>query len=139
MSSHNRVTTRLTIALGQRVQPPCDPCGPDLKVLTPGRVRYPDASVVCTGPDDDSDTISPTVVFEVLSPATALTDRRVKAAEFAGVPTVLVFVLLETGHPESIVRRRSTGWEAEMPEGLDGQLLLPEIGVMIPLAAVYAR
>lgn len=58
--AHNRVTTWLTVALGQHVKPPCEPCGPDLKVLTPGRVRYPDASIVCAEPGDEgSDIVGP--------------------------------------------------------------------------------
>jgi len=137
--AHNRVTTWLTVALGQLVKSPCEPCGPDLKVLTPGRVRYPDASIVCIGDDDDSDIVSPTVVFEVISPSTALTDRRVKAVEYAGVPGILAYVMLETDRPEITVRRRSTGWEAETFEGLDAELPLPEVGLTLPLAAVYAR
>jgi Uma2 family endonuclease len=139
--AHNRVTTRLTVALGNLVKPPCEPYGPDLKVLTPGRVRYPDASVVCTKADDDdeADIVAPTVVFEVLSPSTALTDRRVKAVEYAGVPTILVYVILETNRPEITVRRRSTGWEAETVAGLDAELPLPEIDVTISLAGIYAR
>jgi Uma2 family endonuclease len=96
--AHNRVTTRLTGALVRLVKSPCEACGPDLKVLTPGRVRFPDASVVCAtaDEDDDADIVAPTVVFEVLSPSTALTDRRVKAIEYAGATTILVYVMLET-------------------------------------------
>lgn len=137
--AHSRVGTRLIVALAARLEPPCEAFGPDLKVLTEGRVRYPDASVVCSDDDDNNDTIAPTVVFEVLSPSTALTDRRVKAAEYAGVPTVLAYVMLEPEHPEMTVRRRSTGWAAEMVEGLEASLALPEIGVTIPLAALYRR
>jgi len=137
--AHNRVTTRLTFALVQRVKPPCEPFGPDLKVLTPGRVRYPDATVACADSDDESDLVSPIVVFEVSSPSTVLTDRRVKPVEYAGVPNILVYVILETDRPEMTVRRRSTGWEAETIAGLDADLPLPEIDVTIPLAAIYAR
>jgi Uma2 family endonuclease len=137
--AHNRVTTRLTVALFQNVQPPCEACGPDLKVLTPGRMRYPDASVVCGASDSDSDAVEPTVVFEVLSPSTALTDRRVKALEYASVPGIMAYVMLETERPEISVRRRSNGWEEETIEGVDANLSLPEIGVTIPLAAIYPR
>jgi Uma2 family endonuclease len=138
--AHNRVTTMLTAALVRLVKPPCEPCGPDLKAFTPGRVRYPDASVVCTNDDDDdADIVVPTVVFEVLSPSTALTDRRVKAVEYAGVSTIQAYVMLETNRPEVTVRRRSTGWEAETIEGLSGELPLPEIEITIPLAAIYTR
>ena len=136
--AHNRVTTMCTAALVRLVKPPCEPCGPDLKVLTPGRVRYPDATVVCANDDDDdADIVAPTVVFEVLS--TALTDRRVKVVEYAGAPTILAYVMLETDRPEITVRRRSSGWEAETVEGRDAELALPEIDVTIPLAAIYAR
>ena len=50
--AHSRVGTRLVVALGNRVKPPCEAHGPDLKVLTGARVRYPDASVVCSDSDD---------------------------------------------------------------------------------------
>ena len=137
--AHNRITTRLTVALVERVKPPHEPLGPELKVLTPGRVRYPDVSIICGEPDEESDIVSPTVVFEVLSPSTALTDRRVKAMECAAVPSTLAYVMLETDRPEVTVRRRSSGWEAETIVVIGADLALPEAGVTIPLAAIYVR
>lgn len=107
--AHSRVGTRLVIALGSGVHQPCEAYGPDLKVLTTGRIRYPDASVVCAASDDASDVVEPTVVCEVLSPSTALTDRRVKALEYAAGPRILVYVLLEQDRPEFAVKRRSAG------------------------------
>ena len=47
--AHARTITRLTTALGVRLKPPCEAIGSELKVLTPGRVRYPDASVGVRG------------------------------------------------------------------------------------------
>jgi Uma2 family endonuclease len=134
---HARVIIRLGAALVSRVKPPCEPFGPELKVLTPGRVRYPDASVVCGGSDEDGDVVAPTAVFEVLSPSTALTDRRVKASEYAAVAAIMVYVLLEQDRPEVTIRRRSAAWEPEIVAGLDAMLELPEISVSIPLAAIY--
>jgi Uma2 family endonuclease len=136
---HARVIARLTAALVNRVRSPCEAFGPELKVLTPGRVRYPDASVVCGDPENDGDAIEPTVVFEVLSPSTALTDRRVKAMEYASTSGILAYVILETEHPEITIRRRSNGWEAETVTGLEAEIELPEIGVTIPLAEIYRR
>jgi Uma2 family endonuclease len=136
---HARMIARLITALGTRLQPPCEVVGPQLKVLTAGRVRYPGASVVCSLPKGDDDTVEPTIVFEVLSPSTALTDRRVKAAEYAAVPGILAYVMLESDRAETTVRRRASGWEAETVEGLDAELTLPEIGVTIPLAELYRR
>ncbi|HSU04035.1 MAG TPA: Uma2 family endonuclease [Acetobacteraceae bacterium] len=135
---HARIGTRLVIALGSRAGPPCEVFGPELKVLTTGRSRYPDATVVCTQSDDTSDTVEPTVVFEVLSPSTALTDRRIKAMEYAAVPSVAAYVLLEQDRSEITIRRRSTAWEAEVIAGADAILELPEIGVSVPLSAIYS-
>ncbi len=135
---HARVGARLVAALINRVQPPCEAFGPDLKVLTTGRIRYPDASVVCVASDEASDLVEPTVVFEVLSPSTALTDRRAKALEYAAVPRIQVYVLLEQDRPEITIIRRSAGWEPELLTGLAATLELPEISIGIPLKIIYA-
>jgi Uma2 family endonuclease len=135
---HSRIGTRLLVALAGRVKPPCEAFGPDLKVITTDRVRYPDVSVVCNASDDDeSDVIEPTVVCEVVSPSTALTDRRVKAIEYAAMTGILVYLVLEQDRPEVVVRRRSAAWEAEVVAGLDAALELPEISVSIPMALIY--
>jgi Uma2 family endonuclease len=134
---HSRIGTRLVVALAGAVRP-CEVFGPDLKVLTTGRVRYPDASVVCgVAPEDDSDLIEPTVVCEVVSPSTALTDRRVKAIEYAAVPSILAYLVLEQDRPEITVRRRSAAWEAEIVTGVQATLELREIGVRIAMSAIY--
>ena len=135
--AHSLIATRVAAALVFQVKPRCEAHGPELKVITTGRVRYPDASVVCTPSGGEDDTVTPRAIFEVLSPPTALTDRRVKAIEYAAVPTVMVYVLLEQNRPEITIRRRSTGWEAESLIGIDAMLDLPEIGVTIPLAFIY--
>jgi Uma2 family endonuclease len=134
---HSRIGTRLLVALAGRVKPPCEVFGPDLKVITTGRIRYPDVSVVCDSPDDDSDLIKPALVCEVVSPSTALTDRRVKALEYAAVQSILVYLVLEQDRPEVTVRRRSAAWEAEIVTGLDATIALPEFGFSIPISAIY--
>ncbi|MGE0221930.1 MAG: Uma2 family endonuclease [Acetobacteraceae bacterium] len=137
--AHVRTITRLTAALVNIVKPPCEPFVSELKVLTPGRVRYPDATVACNAGDSDKDTIEPTVVFEGISPSTALTDRRVKPLEYAGVPSIQAYVILETDRPEATVMRRAAAWEPESIEGMDALVPLPEIGIDLPLAAIYRR
>ncbi|MFL5283528.1 MAG: Uma2 family endonuclease [Rhodopila sp.] len=133
---HARMIARLTLALGNRLRAPCEVFSSELKVITNGRVRYPGVSVVCSA-DGDDDTIEPAVVFEVLSPSTALTGRRVKAAGYAAVPGILAHVMLETDRAEITIRRRATDWEAETIEGPGANLSLPETGVTISLADLY--
>lgn len=106
---------------------------------TPGRVRYPDATVACYTAEEDTDIIAPTAVFEVISPSTALTDRRVKPLEYAAVPGIMVYVILEADRPDATVMRRSAAWEPETFEGMDAVVPLPEIGIELPLAAIYRR
>jgi len=134
---HVRVITGLTVASANRVRPPCEAFAWELKVLTGGRVRYPDVTVACGASAEVGDTITPTAVFEVLSPSTALTDRRVKASEYASVSSIRIYVILETERPEITVLRRATGWEAEVAVGLDAELALPEIGIVVPVSDIY--
>lgn len=96
---HARVGTRMVVALANRVQPPCEAFGPELKVITVGRVRYPDASVVCGGSDEDADTMAPTIVVEVASPSTALSDRRVKPGGIRHHPQPARLLLAGAGAP----------------------------------------
>ena len=137
-SRHAVVGGRLIGALSARLQPPCEVLTNELKVLTPGgRVRYPDASVACSGIDEQTDLIAPVVVFEVMSPSSALTDRRVKPREYAGVPSILACVVLDQTEPEVLVFRRSDDWRESVLRGTDAVLALPEIGVEIPLSVIY--
>jgi Uma2 family endonuclease len=134
---HSRVGTRLVVAFANRVTPPCEVFGPDLKVITTGRVRYPDVSVVCAASDDGSDIIEPTVVCEVVSASTALTDRRVKAIEYEAVPSILAYLVLEQDRPQVTIRRRSAAWAAEVVTGIGETLNLPDIGASIPMSTIY--
>ena len=137
--AHAWIGARLIIALGTRLRPPCDVYTGDLKVLTTdGRVRYPDVTVACGGVDPDGDVIAPVVVFEVMSPSSALTDRRVKPREYAGVPSILACVVLDQSQPDASVFRRAEDWREQTLQGPDAVLALPEIGVEMPLAAIYA-
>ncbi len=121
------------------MKPPCETFGPELKVQPVGRIRYPDASVVCHAGNDEDDLVQPTVAFEIVSPSTALADRRVRPGEYASIPSLMVYVLLEQDRPEATIMRRSASWQPEAASGLDGMLNVPEIGVAVPLAEIYGR
>jgi Uma2 family endonuclease len=124
-------------ALSARLPPDCEAFGGDLNVMTTGRVRYPDATVVCGTTDPRVDTVEPRVVFEVLSPSSALTDRRVKAAEYSAVPSMAAYVLLEQDQPKAIVLHRADSWRETVVAGPDAVLMLPEIGVELSLSTLY--
>ena len=138
-TQHSRIQTRVVVALANRVSSPCEAHGSELKVVTATRVRYPDATVLCGNADDDSDMVEPTAVFEVLSPSTTLTDRRVKPHDYASVPSIQVYVIFDAEQQEVTVMRRSGRWEPETFTGVNATVPLPEIGIELPLAAVYQR
>jgi Uma2 family endonuclease len=135
--AHARIVRRLVTALAARLGSGCEVFAGDLKVLTAGRARYPDATVVCGMIDPRSDAVEPSVVVEVLSPSTALTDRRVKSAEYASIASVLAYVMLEQDQVSAVVLRRSEGWREEVLTGPDTILALPEVGVELPLEDLY--
>lgn len=135
--AHARLVTQLILALGARLRPGCMPLANDMKVVTEGRVRYPDVTVVCGPVEATADRVSPTVIFEVSSRSTALTDRRVKSLEYAKHSSVMVYVTLEQTEPMAVLRRRGTGWQEEPLDGADAVMRLPEIGVELPLSLLY--
>lgn len=135
--AHARVVRQLILALAARLTRGCEVFGGDLKVVSDSAVRYPDALIACDGGAPGDAAVQPSVVFEVLSPSTALTDRRIKPLDYAAVPRIQASVMLEQDRPAAIVLRRSRGWLEESPEGRDAVLALPEVGVELPLGELF--
>ena len=135
--AHARLVRRLVRALGARLRPGSEAFGGDLKVLTTGRVRYPDVTVVCGPTDSHSDTVEPAVVFEVLSPSSVLADLRVKAGEYAAVRSILHYVVLEQQQPKAVTFSRRDNWREIVLAGHDAMLVLEEVGVELSLSSVY--
>jgi Uma2 family endonuclease len=136
---HSRIQTRLVVALANRVAAPCEVHGSELKIVTQTRVRYPDASVVCGDRELESDVIEPTAVFEVLSPSSTLTDQRVKPMDYASVPSIMVYGILDAEGSNVTIMRRTAGWVPETFADPDAVVPLPEIGIDLPLASIYRR
>jgi Uma2 family endonuclease len=136
--AHAMIVTRLIGALLARLRPGCVPVANVLKVVTERRVRYPDLTIVCGPVAPGADRVSPTVVFEVISPSTALTDRRVKPLDYAEAPSIEACIVLEQDRPQAVVRRRVIGWAEEQLKGPRAVLALPEVDVEVPLAELHA-
>ncbi|MBY0329536.1 MAG: Uma2 family endonuclease [Acetobacteraceae bacterium] len=113
----------------------------EMRITNGRQVRYPDVTV-CAAPVEGStkalrDAI---VLFEVLSPDTAETDRIAKRADYAALPGLRRYVLLEQDRiaaTATVLTRTAEGWtEATAAEGA---IALPEIGASLPLPDVYRR
>ncbi len=137
---HAAIQINLILALGNRLRgKPCRAIGSELKIEVAGRIRHPDAFVVCTPVPRGTHVVrDPVVVFEILSPSTTHTDLVLKSAEYQATPSIKLYVILEQDHAGAqVFRRRGADWIAETVKD-DDILHLPEIGIEIPLAEIYA-
>jgi Uma2 family endonuclease len=137
--AHNRIMRLLHRLLEQHLDgTPCEPFGPDVKIITDGRARYPDAVVSCTPQPDRSQVIeNPVVVFEVLSESTSRTHRIEKVREYQATPTIRRYVILEQDSiGATVFVRNGEQWSASTISDKD-LLRMPEVGVEFRLRELY--
>jgi Uma2 family endonuclease len=137
--AHDRITFHLQRALNTRLAgTPCQPAGPNVKILTPGKARYPDGLVTCSPIKPDATVIdNPVVVFEVVSEDTARIDRIEKLREYQAVPSIRRYVILEQKSVAATVfERHGKNWTAYAITEED-TLRMPEIEIEIPLIELY--
>jgi Uma2 family endonuclease len=137
--AHSVIQGNLLIALGNRLRGKlCRPHGPELKVEVAGRIRYPDVFVACTlGAGTDKVVTDPVVIFEILSDGSGHRDRITKNEEYRLTPSVQRYVMLEQDEQAATVfAREGERWVGTVLKG-DAILLMPEIGVEVPLAEFY--
>ena len=123
---------------------PCRPFNSDTKIRiqlpTHMRFYYPDVSVTCRpNPQTDSFQDEPAVIFEVLSRGSRRLDEGEKKDAYLTIASLGVYALVEQETAAVVVFRRTEhGFVREVYEGLDAVLPLPEIGIDLPLADIYA-
>lgn len=145
--AHNHLSANvLTVLRGPVRLHGCSAFGSDLRVKTPdGLFTYPDVMVIC-GPvaltRDRPDTVTnPCVIVEVLSGATRDYDRGEKFTLYRAIPTLQEYVLIEQDrvHLEHWQRQPTGDWEAQTYTTLDTVIVLPTLGVPLPLREVYRQ
>jgi Uma2 family endonuclease len=141
-ANHSRITTNIHAALRSRLRgTPCSFYGPDLGIETIGQsIRYPDALITCTKfPGTERLAPNVVVVFEVLSPTSGQIDRIDKVREYAAVPSIRRYVIVEAKSAGLLVLHRQHPHDPWTAVALTGEdtLDLPEVGFTIPLAEFY--
>ena len=152
--SHNRIIRNIVKKLQTALDgTECETFFVDIKVFVErlNRFYYPDLLVVC-GEDADSDyyTTKPKIIIEVLSPSTALTDRREKMFIYKEIESLDEYIMIEQDkiYAEVYRRRRDSGlwdWIEFFPEeeiefaSVGFKMLMSEIydGVEIPEKKFY--
>ena len=109
-----------------------------MKIEVMGRIRYPDAFVNCPHVSPDETVIrNPVVVFEVLSPSNARTDRIEKLREYQATESIQRYVILEQDSVAATVFvRQGPEWDARALTAGDA-LRIPEVEVELPLSDIY--
>lgn len=119
----------------------CRPLGPDAGVATVGAaIRYPDALVTCARLDGEQLTVPGVViVFEVVSAGTSRADRIIKVREYAAVPSIRRYVIIESSTVGLTVLERQNAGEMWKVTTLTKEdiLKMPEIGAEVPVGEFY--
>ncbi len=142
--NHNRIIGNLFEKLKAHLRgSDCEPFFVDIKVYSEkfNRFYYPDLIVVC-GEDAESEyfTGKPKLIVEVLSPTTALTDRREKMFVYKELASVEEYILIEQNRMYAeIYRRRGFdnlwSWiEFETGEEIE----FASVNFKMPMAEIYA-
>jgi len=106
----------------------------------PGQIRRPDVGVDCGSRDPDGTKAAlPKLVVEVLSPSTRDFDTFKKLEEYKETRGLEHIVLVEPNEPLAFLWSRdgANGWAESRPRGLDANIELPAIGVVLRMAAIY--
>jgi Uma2 family endonuclease len=154
---HGDISMNLDISLGSQLKgTPCRARAKDTKVRSgpipkPGRstlglYSYPDLVVVCGEPeyhDEYRDVLlNPTVLVEVLSPATEAFDRGEKFDRYeTWNPTLKDYLLVALDQPriEHFSRQPDGSWSYHRYTGLEAVVPLPSIDCTLRLVDVYDR
>jgi Uma2 family endonuclease len=137
--AHSRIQANIALSVGGRLRgKPCEFHGTELKIEVAGRIRYPDGFVVCSAIANDATVVrDPVVVFEILSPGTATTDRIEKNEEYRATASIQRYVMLEQDRiAATIFSRAGDDWVGHVFVG-DAPLAMPEIGIEVPLSEFY--
>ena len=121
--------------------------GNDMRVVSPtGLLTYPDATAVRSKPEFVTHSglktlTNPTLITDVLSPSTEAYDRGKKFENYKPIPALKnhLFVAQDKPRVELFTRQTSEQWDLTIVEGLDAEILLPELDITLALAEIYEK
>lgn len=124
---------------------PCQPYGSDMRIHIPENTlfTYPDISIFCrdiTNDEGDDDIfVQPTVLIEILSPATRNYDRGTKFRLYREIPSLKEYVLVDSEAVSVEIFRlnESRHWELEEYKKQDEILYIRTIEFKLSLKELY--
>lgn len=109
-----------------------------LRVEAANAYYYPDFVVTCAADDRDPYVVhAPSLVIEVLSPSTDSIDRREKRANYAKIPGLQEYLIVEQDERRvDVWRRTAEGWRCETVTA--GAIRLDSLDCQLALDDIYA-
>jgi Uma2 family endonuclease len=146
---HSAIFINLATLLRQGLRgSPCRPLDGNLRVKVPRipRYVYPDLSIVCGKPQFDPDDqkkktiINPKVIIEILSKKTESYDRGDKFSFYRDVASLEEYVLVSQRQAtvETYLRQADGSWSFRAYHGLDADVNLRSLPIVIPAREIYA-
>lgn len=143
---HNTIATNWLGATHARLRgKPCQAFNSNVKgrVKFPSHTRfyYPEGMIVCD-PNDPEDSYQdrPVAIAEVVSDSTRRIDENEKRDAYQSIPSLDVYLVIETDAPQVVVHRRTAaGFVSELYEGLESTIPLAAVEGELPLAELYER
>src|SRR5579862_6033184 len=134
---HDRATGNIYASLHAQVRgTSCEPFTSDMRVHVPACncYFYPDVSVACGGSRFEllagvRSLQNPTLIVEVLSESTEITDRGDKLICYQSLPSLATYLIVAQDRPlVQVYERQSDGsWRYRLYQGLEDVLHLPAI------------
>lgn len=137
---HRRVVINIATALHPQAQRSgCRVDASDGAVWTvEDRFRYPDVMVSCGPEPEDRFKEWPSVIFEVISPGSALKDATVKRAEYEHVPTLNLYVLVDPMRVHVVLYERGEmEWSISSLTTMDDRVEVTDPPLSLSLAEIY--
>jgi Uma2 family endonuclease len=145
---HNIIALNISTSLNsQLAERPCEIYQSDMRVQVKatGSYRYPDISVVCGTPEfadtNPESLLNPTVLIEVLSTSTSITDRIQKLREYRRISSLQEYLLISQDSPrvERYLRQDDINWLYTDLSGIKQKLKLPSIACVLQFSDIYRR
>lgn len=136
--AHQKIVFNLCVLLGRLLEAMPLQALHEMRLRIGQRIRYPDVLVCASDiPQTQKTLADAVVVFEVLSDDTAETDHVKKLVDYAEVPSLLYYVILEQSSRAAVAYQKQTPgmWLAEPVT--EGAIVLPSLGLCLPLDDVY--
>jgi Uma2 family endonuclease len=138
--AHAKIATNLVTALGRLDRLRFDLVTADFAVEIGENIRYPDLMVSHPETNDARHADRPIFLVEILSQSSLYIDLHDKAAEYLSLPTVETYAVLSQQEAKAWVWTRAKDGMPASPEevfGLDRTLVVPALGLAIPLTDIY--